>query len=113
MVSVAGAGPPPIDAKLVTPETLSNAITFLLSPSALAAAGAIAEKMRSENGVKEAVASFHRQLSLKDMSCSLIQGNPATWVLKGAKKNEALRLSHRAASVLVEEKTIDVKDLRL
>lgn len=115
MVSVAGAGPPPIDAKNMNPEILSSAIRFLLSPEALTAAGIIADKMCSENGVKTAVDSFHRHLSVKDMSCSMLPNSPATWSIKTKKGKDkvVLKLSHRAASVLVEEKKIDVKDLRL
>lgn len=115
MVSVAGAGPPPIDAKNMNPEILSSAIRFLLSSEALMAAGTIADKMSTENGVKTAVDSFHRHLSVKDMSCSMLPDSPATWSLKTKKGKDkiVLRLSHRAASVLVEEKKINVKDLRL
>ena len=114
MVAVAGAGPAPIDHKKLDASTLSAAIRFLLSPSALSAAEKIAMKMSAEDGVKTAVASFHRYLSVKDLSCDLVPDHPATWALKDKKgKGRQLKLSHRAASVLVEKNKIDVKHLRL
>ncbi|CAG8954861.1 hypothetical protein HYFRA_00008547 [Hymenoscyphus fraxineus] len=115
MVHAAGAGPPPIDIKNINAEILSSAIKFLLSSEAIEAVGVIADKMRAEEGVKSAVDSFHRNLSVADMSCSMLPESPATWTIKTKKGKEKvnLRLSHRAASVLVEEKKIDAKDLRL
>jgi hypothetical protein len=115
MVAVAGAGPAPIDIRRLNTTILSEAIRLLLSPSTLTAAGAIAKKMHTEDGVRTAVASFHRHLSIKNLCCDLLPHHPATWALKSSKKGKgrSIVLSHRAASVLVEQKRIDVKHLRL
>jgi hypothetical protein len=112
MVAVAKAGPPPIDHKFLDTRALSSAITFLLSPDTRIAAAGIAEKMRHENGVKAAVASFHRNLSVPTMSCDLIKGHPATWIWKKG-EHRTLNLSHKAAAILVEEKKIDSSALKL
>ncbi|KAF4631575.1 hypothetical protein G7Y89_g6551 [Cudoniella acicularis] len=111
MVAAAGAGPHPIDHKSLNSKSLSEAVTFLLSPDALLAAEGIAVKMRTEDGVKQAVTSFHRNLSVKFMSCPLVPGHPATWTWKRGHKS--VNLSHKAAAVLVEEKRIDISSLRL
>jgi sterol 3beta-glucosyltransferase len=115
MVAAAGAGPPPIDIKLLTPTVLSSSIQTLLSPSTVIAARVISEKMQTEEGVRTAVTSFHRHLNVKDLSCDLVPGHVATWAVKGSKKGKerAVILSHRAASVLVEKKSINVNHLRL
>ncbi|EPE31505.1 UDP-Glycosyltransferase/glycogen phosphorylase [Glarea lozoyensis ATCC 20868] len=115
MVAAAGAGPPPIDIKLLNPAMLSSAIQTLLSPATVVAARAISHKMQTEEGVRTAVASFHRHLNVKDLSCDIVPGHVATWAVKGSKKGKerAVILSHRAASVLVEKKKIHAKHLRL
>ncbi|ESZ90226.1 glycosyltransferase family 1 protein [Sclerotinia borealis F-4128] len=111
MVAVAGAGPPPIEHKSLDVATLSNAIKFLFSPDVMMAAHNIAVKIRHENGVKEAVNSFHRNLPVKAMSCELMPQQPATWLWK--KGRRSLKLSHHAAATLVEKKKIDAGDLTL
>ncbi|KAJ8060680.1 hypothetical protein OCU04_010985 [Sclerotinia nivalis] len=111
MVAAAGAGPPPIDHQSLTVTILSSSIKFLLSPNAVIAAHDLAVKIRQENGVKEAVNSFHRNLPLKTMSCELMPQQPATWFWKKGKKN--LKLSHQAAAVLVEKKKINTSNLSI
>ncbi|APA15868.1 hypothetical protein sscle_15g106380 [Sclerotinia sclerotiorum 1980 UF-70] len=111
MVAAAGAGPPPIDHQSLTVTILSNSIRFLLSPDAVVAAHELAVKIRQENGVKEAVNSFHRNLPLKTISCELLTKEPATWFWKKGKKN--LKLSHQAAAVLVEKEKINTSNLSI
>ncbi|KAH6670033.1 glycosyltransferase family 1 protein [Halenospora varia] len=111
MVAAAGAGPHPIDHKSLDSASLSKAIHFLLSPDALAAAESIAARMRSEDGVKAAVASFHRGLARSSMHCEVLPDHPATWMWK--RGGQTVKLSHKAASVLVEEKRVDISSLVL
>lgn len=111
MVAAAGAGPAPIEHKSLNITTLSNAIKFLLSPDVVTAAQTLASRIRHENGVKEAVNSFHRNLPIKAVSCALLTQQSATWYWKKGRKH--LNLSHQAAAVLVEKKKINASDLSL
>ncbi|TGO61015.1 hypothetical protein BOTNAR_0136g00180 [Botryotinia narcissicola] len=111
MVAAAGAGPAPIEHKSLNITTLSSAIKFLLSPNVVTAAQTLATRIQHEDGVKEAVNSFHRNLPIKPLSCALLTQQPATWYWKKGKKH--LNLSHQAAAVLVEKKKINASDLSL
>ncbi|TGO38548.1 hypothetical protein BHYA_0072g00110 [Botrytis hyacinthi] len=111
MVAAAGAGPAPIEHKSLNVNTLSNAIKFLLSPNVVTAAQTLASRIQHENGVKEAVNSFHRNLPIKPLSCELLAQQPATWYWKKGRKH--LNLSHQAAAVLVEKKKVNASDLSL
>jgi sterol 3beta-glucosyltransferase len=111
MVAAAGAGPRPLDAKTLSNSALADAIAVLLSPDTVSAAETIAAKMRHENGVKEAVKSFHRNLPVQGMNCDLIPRRSAVWIWTKGKKR--IKLSHRAASILVESGKIEVSALKL
>lgn len=67
MIHKAKAGPAPIPQKLLTPDILAEGIKFALSPEARTAAGKMGEQIRSENGEKKGVESYHRHLPLKNM----------------------------------------------
>lgn len=110
MVFQAGAGPRPLDQKTLDSSTLSTAIEVLLLPQTLQAAVRISQKMKLEDGVKAAVRSFHRNLP-QSMHCSFIPRQPATWYWK--RGHRILKLSHRAASILVEHKKLEASSLRL
>ncbi|KAL3421955.1 glycosyltransferase family 1 protein (sterol glucosyltransferase) [Phlyctema vagabunda] len=111
MVAAAGAGPKPIDHKHLDAWSLAEAINFCLLPETLRAAQNLAKGIRAESGVKRAVDLFHRNLPTDDMSCDLIARSPATWIWTKGKRS--CKLSHRAASILVEQKVIDSKSLKL
>jgi sterol 3beta-glucosyltransferase len=111
MVAAAGAGPRPLDSKSLDANILASAIEMLLHPETIQAAARIAEKMKKEDGVKEAVRSFHRSLPVREMHCDMVPRQPATWYWKKGKRT--LKLSHRAASILVEHKKIEASSLKL
>ncbi|GME63924.1 hypothetical protein C8J57DRAFT_1469696 [Neofusicoccum parvum] len=114
MVAAAGAGPVPIHHKSLTAQNLAEAITYCLTPQASSAAGIIAEKMRAESGVSSAVASFHANLPLEKLQCSLLPDQPAAWKLskgKGRDKKK-YRLSKLAAEILVQDLGLDRKNLK-
>jgi hypothetical protein len=90
MVASAGAGPKPINHKTLTSDNLAEAIRVCLSPEALTAAGKIAQKMRVEDGVREAVASFHHNLPVHALTCDLVPGEVACWYYKKGKKEVKL-----------------------
>lgn len=111
MVAAAGAGPRPIHHKSLTPDNLAEAIQFCLTPTTEAAAGQIAMNMRQEDGVKTAVASFHRHLPANEMRCDLLPDENAAWRYNKGKK--IFKLSDRAIAILLEHKKIEMKDLKL
>jgi hypothetical protein len=100
MVAAAGAGPEPIPHKQLDSKNLAEAISFCLSEEARAAAQTMAGRMQTENGVQEAVRSFHRHLEVDKLRCDLIPSRPAAWRLKKGKVR--LKLSNMAAGILVD-----------
>jgi sterol 3beta-glucosyltransferase len=110
MVATAGAGPSPIDHKALTPTSLASAIRFILTPSAQLAAQKIAEKMSHENGVKEAVESFHKNLPIKQMRCDLLPRKAAVWKYDLG-DNKSMKLSDEAAFILMEQKRVKMNKI--
>lgn len=110
MVAKAGAGPEPIPHAMLDPQNLAEAIQFCLTPEAEAAAKDIALKMKSETGVATAVDSFHHNLPLQRMRCSIIPGQPAAWAY--TRNKQSLTLSKTAMNILVEYKKIDTKHIK-
>ncbi|OBT56319.1 hypothetical protein VE04_02840 [Pseudogymnoascus sp. 24MN13] len=111
MVASAGAGPHPIPYKALTVEKAVAAIEILIAPATKVAAAKIASKMKTENGVREAAASFHHNLPMDKMQCDFLPGKVACWSYKKGKKQ--FKLSYDAALILIDEKLIDTKDLHL
>ncbi|KAJ5184067.1 Sterol 3-beta-glucosyltransferase, partial [Penicillium capsulatum] len=105
MVAKAGAGPEPIPHASLEPATLASAIQYCLTPEAAAAAQEIAVKMQSECGVVAAVNSFHRNLPLDRMRCSILPDQPAVWTY--TKGKQSLHLSKTAVNVLIEHQRIE------
>ena len=113
MIAEAGAGSAPIPYKKVTPDKLADGIKECLTDEACEAAEKIAASIEAEgDGARNAVDSFHRSLVLagpNSMRCAILDDQVAVWVLK----NTHLRLSALAAELLVEQKKISWKQLRL
>ena len=111
MIAAAGAGPTPIPYKKLTATYLADAIKICLSPEAAAAAKGIAERMSTEDGVKAAVASFHRNLPQEDIRCDIIPTLPA--VYEYAKNGKQLKVSGPAAHALMRSGKIKQSELVL
>lgn len=114
MVSKARAGAfECIPYKKLTVEKLAEGIKQCLTDEAKANITKIAESIAKEgDGAANAVRSFHRHLPLmgeRTMKCSILANRVAVWQLKGTN----LRLSALAADILVEQKKLRWKDLRL
>ncbi|KAL0935968.1 sterol glucosyltransferase [Colletotrichum truncatum] len=109
MVAIAGAGPKPIPHKQLNVENLADAIQFCLTPEALTAAGELAAKMKTENGVATAAQSFHANLPLEALPCDIFPDQPATWEYKRSKKH--LKLSKKAAGILLDHLKIGQKNM--
>ncbi|GKT83915.1 sterol glucosyltransferase [Colletotrichum tofieldiae] len=109
MVAIAGAGPKPIPHKQLNAQNLADAIRFCLTPEAAAAAGKVAAKMKTENGVATAAKSFHANLPLEILQCDIFPDQPAVWEFKRGKKH--MKLSKRAAGVLLDHLKIGRKNM--
>ncbi|OQD70782.1 hypothetical protein PENPOL_c001G00121 [Penicillium polonicum] len=110
MVATAGAGLEPIPYKSLTAQKLADAISYSLTPQAIAVAQSIAEKINQESGVRTAVDSFHAHLPRTQMQCDLIPGEVAVWKLK--KGNRILKLSNAAALILKRQGRFQEKHLK-
>jgi hypothetical protein len=111
MVAERGAGPRPIPHRELNRENLAEAIKYCLMPQAIAAAAAIAAKMRSEVGVQAAARSFHSHLPLGQMQCDLLSDQPAVWTYGKAKTS--FKFSKAAAEIVLSAKSADTKHLKL
>ncbi|KAE8367533.1 hypothetical protein BDV27DRAFT_142686 [Aspergillus caelatus] len=109
MVAAAGAGSLPIDHKELTAKALSDSIRFCLTKSAQQAAASIAVKMKAEDGVSNAAASFHRHIPWKDLKCDLLPSETAAWLVD---KKRGLKLSHKAMAILSQHQMIDMQHLK-
>ena len=99
VVAAAGAGSLPIPHKELTMEALVEALHQCFSNDVQIAAEKIATKMRRENGVAQAVESFHRNLPIPSMVCDVLPQYAATWKCK--KKGNSIKLCDLAASALI------------
>jgi sterol 3beta-glucosyltransferase len=99
----------------VDSDVLASAIRTCLSPEAVLAAQKLADRMSGESGVRDAVNSFHRNLPWKDLSCDFLSRKPAVWryEYKQDGKQTFLKLSYKAACILMEHKKLVTKNLKL
>jgi len=114
MVARAGAGPLPIPYKSLTADNLAESILEALKPETLERARELGERIREEKGCEAGAASFHAQMHVDRMRCLMVPSRPAVWRVKTkGSKNEDIRLSTFAATVLGNEGILDVNQLRI
>ncbi|KAI9044678.1 putative UDP-glucose,sterol transferase [Aspergillus affinis] len=109
IVARAGAGPPPVPYKQLTADKLTEAIQIALKPETREKAEKIGKDMRQEDGVRDAVASFHNHLDVDSLRCSICPKRPAVWFIRQSR----IRLSTFAAAVLVETGLVNTSDVVL
>lgn len=114
MVSKAKAGAhEAVPYKKLNAEKLAEGIKQCLTDGARKNAEQIAESIAAEgDGAENAVKSFHRSLPFagnRSMRCSILEDRVAVWKMKSS----SLRLSALAADILVEQKKLSWKELRL
>jgi len=109
MVEKAGAGAAPIPFKQLTSHNLSTAMTLALQPDMVDNAKLLGGSMATETGCNSGATSFHANLPLKDMRCSLVSSRTAAWRVK----RSDIRLSAFAATVLERAGIIGYADLKL
>jgi hypothetical protein len=94
----------------LTTEVLVEALHQCFSNEVKIAAEDIASKMRRENGVAQAVESFHRNLPIPSMVCDVLPQYAATWRCK--KKGNSIKLCDPAAYALIAEGKLKSTDLK-
>jgi UDP:flavonoid glycosyltransferase YjiC (YdhE family) len=109
MCARAGAGPMPIAYKDLTADKLAGQIKKALEPASLERAAELSSKIKSEQGSQTGAESFHRQLHVEDLRCSLCPDRVAVWRVR----RTDIRLSALAATVLGTEGLLDFNDLKL
>jgi hypothetical protein len=70
----------------------------------------IAERLKHDNGVENAVASFHSNLPSNAMQCDLLQGQTAAWVF--VKGSTRVKISKVAAEILVQSSMVQWNQLK-
>ncbi|KAL3423468.1 glycosyltransferase family 28 domain-containing protein [Phlyctema vagabunda] len=109
MVARAGAGPPPIPYKQLTSDKLAAALQEALKPETAEKAKELGESIREEKGTEVGAKSFHDQMDVDNLRCSLSPSRVAVWRVKRTQT----RLSAFAANVLASENLLDFGDLKL
>lgn len=109
IVARAGAGPQPVPYKQLTAEKLADAINKALHPIIQEKASEIGKRMQKENGVQNAVRSFHHHLDVESLRCSICPGRPAVWWIR----HSHIKLSAFAMSILVQTGHIKARDIVL
>lgn len=109
MISRAGAGPDPIAHKDLTAEKLAEAIKYCLQNDTVERAKELGQKIREEKGTEVGGASFHNQLNIGNLRCSVAPSRTASWRVRRTK----VRLSPLVAAVLVDGGLLKYTDLKL
>ncbi|KIV84457.1 hypothetical protein PV11_00233 [Exophiala sideris] len=109
MTARAGAGPKPIPYKQLTADKLAAQIMAALKPESFERANELSMQIKAEDGTEAGAQSFHKQLHLPDVRCSLAPTRTAVWRIK----RTDIRLSPLAAVVLGSEGLLDFSDLKL
>lgn len=109
MTARAGAGPVPVAYKNLNADKLAHSILEALKPESLERAKELSAKIKAEDGTQAGAESFHKQLRMQSLRCSLDPTRTAVWRVK----RTDIRLSPLAATVLGTEGLLDFSDLKL
>lgn len=109
MVARAGAGPDPLPHKELTAEKLAEAIDFCLKPESQQKAQAMAKQIAKEKGSDAGAQSFHQNLDVDKLRCTVAPSRTAVWRLKRTQ----VRLCALAACTLANEGLLNFQDLKL
>ena len=109
MVAKAGAGPSPIPSKQLTSANLAAAILDALKPTTLSRAQQLGASIASETGTDTGAQSFHNELKIDTLRCTLAPSRTAVWRVK----RTDIRLSAFSAATLGNEGLLDFNDLKL
>ncbi|KAJ5765727.1 hypothetical protein N7520_005286 [Penicillium odoratum] len=109
MIARAGAGPEPIPFKELTAARLAAGIKDALGRAVRETSRTLGDLVNEENGVQVGVSSFHQQLDLSMLKCSLTPMSAATWRVR---KTE-IRLGSTSSALLIDMGLLDLDKLEL
>ncbi|KAL8714826.1 MAG: hypothetical protein Q9220_001339 [cf. Caloplaca sp. 1 TL-2023] len=109
MIARAEAGPAPVPYKQLTAEKLAAGIMTCLEPRTLERAKELGARISSEKGTSVGAQSFHRNLDLDLLRCTVSSNRAAVWRVK----KSTTRLSALAATTLCNEGLLGWNDLKL
>ncbi|PHH55364.1 Sterol 3-beta-glucosyltransferase UGT80A2 [Ceratocystis fimbriata CBS 114723] len=109
MIARVGAGPPPIPFAKLTALKLAEALKVCGRPDVRLKAKELGAKICQENGTMQGAQSFHKQLDIGDLRCSLLPHRTAVWKVKRSK----VKLCAMAAALLVRNGLLSWSDLKI
>jgi len=109
VIARAGAGPSPIPIRELTASKLAVALQAALSPTTRWQAQQLGERIMRENGTHVGAVTFHQQLNLGNLTCTLEPSRCAVWKLK----KTGIKLSAFSATALIDASIIQYKHLEL
>ncbi|KAI0156335.1 hypothetical protein BJ166DRAFT_467827 [Pestalotiopsis sp. NC0098] len=110
VVNAAGAGPPPLPYDSLTSQKLAQAIEFCLLPITQEAASVLACQIAAEDGVEQAVDSFHRNLPQEKLECDFFPDETAVWAYGHDKKQVKMC---RGVATILRRQGVNLKNLKL
>ncbi|KAL5615447.1 hypothetical protein BROUX41_005492 [Berkeleyomyces rouxiae] len=110
MIAQAGAGPRPIPFSKLTAIRLAEALKACAQPEVIQNAKELGTRVCGENGTLVGADSFHKQLDVGDLRCSLLPSRTAVWKVRQYKN---VKLSAMAAALLVREGLLNWSDLKI
>jgi hypothetical protein len=109
MIARAGAGPKPIPFRELKSFKLATAIESALSPIIQRNAQELGRRIEGEQGAEMSALTFHQQLDVDRLRCSLDPSRNAVWKIRRSN----IRLSTFSATVLIDAGLLRFKDLNL
>ncbi|KAL8951341.1 MAG: hypothetical protein Q9222_002678 [Ikaeria aurantiellina] len=109
MIARAEAGPAPVPYKELTADKLAAGIMTCLESCTLERAKELGARISSEKGTSIGAQSFHRNLDVDLLRCSILPGRAAIWRVK----RSTTRLSAFAATTLCNQGLLNWNDLKL
>ncbi|KAL9631851.1 MAG: hypothetical protein Q9204_004040 [Flavoplaca sp. TL-2023a] len=109
MIARAEAGPLPVPYKKLTAEILAASIRTCLEPRTIERAEELGAKISSEKGTNVGAQSFHRNLDIDALRCTICTARAAVWRIR----RTSTKLSAFAATTLCNQGLLNLDDLKL
>lgn len=109
MVYRAGAGPEPVPFKRLTSDRLAESIKAALLPEVQGKAHELSEKIKGEEGPKNAAEAFHNTPQMKYVGCFILPDRVAVWRVRRTN----IQISSLVAAVLVTRNMVKPQQLKL
>ncbi|KAL8837905.1 MAG: hypothetical protein Q9176_005381 [Flavoplaca citrina] len=109
MIARAEAGPLPVPYEKLTAEILAAGILTCLEPRTIERAEELGAKISSEKGTNVGAQSFHRNLDIDALRCTICTARAAVWRVR----RTSTKLSAFAATTLCNQGLLNMDDLKL